>query len=109
MPGTANIYKINYADYLCKNKPIADDAGMMLLHFLLKCEVKEVSLAGFDGFTANYNENYFEKDLYVNTEPEALLEKTSAIRNHMKELQKKININFLTPSLYNSANMNIEI
>ena len=47
---------INYASYLGEGKA-SDNAGAMLIRFLAQVGVKQIALAGFDGFAVNTNEN----------------------------------------------------
>lgn len=93
-------YVINYSDYLSENPIISDNAGLILLHFLSKIEVKEVCLVGFDGFSVNGLENYFDADFTNSTEFENLIEKTNAIAEEIKKLSNKMKIKFLTKSRY---------
>lgn len=91
---------INYTDYLTENPIISDNAGLILLHFLTKIGVSQVSLAGFDGFSINGLDNYFDTEFTNSTEYENLIEKTSAIAEEIKKLSRKMNIKFLTKSRY---------
>ncbi len=91
---------INYTDYLTENPIISDNAGLILLHFLTKIGVSQVSLAGFDGFSINGLDNYFDTEFTNSTEYENLIEKTNAIAEEIKKLSRKMNIKFLTKSRY---------
>lgn len=95
-----NIYKINYADYLNKDSLISDNAGLILLRLLRKCGVKTVALAGFDGFVANAEENYFDKELINNVEKEILELKTEKIGKQLECLKKDMNMVFITTTQY---------
>ena len=91
---------INYSDYLSQNPIISDNAGLILLHFLCKINVKEVNLVGFDGFSMNGLENYYDSEFTNSTEYENLIEKTNAIADEIKKLSNKMKVNFLTKSRY---------
>lgn len=95
-----NAYKINYSDYLCNDSRIGDNSGMMLISLLRKCGVNSIALAGFDGFKASYSENYFEKELNVNVEMDALLAKTALISEQFEMFKKDMDIKFITTSQY---------
>ena len=91
---------INYADYLNEDDIISDNAGLMLMNFLRKIGVSEINLAGFDGFSVNGIENYFDVDYTNSTEYDSLILKTEAISKKIKSLSNSMRINFLTESKY---------
>lgn len=93
-------YVVNYSDYLSDNPIISDNAGLILLHFLSKLGVKKVNLAGFDGFTVNGLDNYFDSKYTNSTEYDNLIEKTNAVAEEMKKISNKMIIRFLTKSRY---------
>lgn len=67
----------------------------MLMHM----EVTKVFLAGFDGF-ANENKDYYDVSFSFGNTKEDMKIKNDKTINSLKELKKKIEIEFLTPSLY---------
>lgn len=97
---SGNIYRINYANYLNQDRLISDNAGLMLLCLLKRCGVKKVALAGFDGFAANAEENYFDKELINNVEEEILELKTKKIEKQMECIKKDMEIVFITTTQY---------
>lgn len=95
------VYIVNYTDYLNLDYMISDNAGLMLCQLLKKCGVKEIALAGFDGFVADATRNYFDKELINNVEAEALEMKTQKISEQLRKLKQDMNILFVTKSKYN--------
>ena len=95
-----NAMIINYSDYLNDDSVISDNAGLMLMNFLRVVGVKKISLAGFDGFSLNSTENYYDFDYMNSTEYENLIDKTQAIAKKIKSLSNHIRIEFLTESQY---------
>lgn len=95
-----NIFKVNYSSYLNGEQMISDNAGLMLCLLLLKCGVKEIALAGFDGFASNSQNNYFNEKLINNVEKEEAEIKTQKIREQIYALQQHMKIEFVTESLY---------
>ena len=91
---------INYSDYLNEDAIISDNAGLMLMNFLNKIGVKEINLAGFDGFGINRFDDYFDSDYLNDTEYEELINKTKKIAKRIKALSGSMKINFLTESKY---------
>lgn len=95
-----NVYRINYESYLNSDSLISDNAGLMLLQLLKKCGVKTITLAGFDGFVAGAENNYFDKELINNVEARVLEEKTQKIRKQVDSLKRDMNIVFITKTHY---------
>lgn len=77
-----------------------DNAGMMLIRLLANAGLKKVYLAGFDGFSSNENRNYYTKKIADNLPPDEANRKNRSIYTQIKALKEKIEINFLTPSIY---------
>ena len=88
-------------DSLCdKSFEQPDNAGMMLLRLLSELGLKKATLAGFDGFTSPEQENYFSQKIANHNTPEIARKKNADISKQIQKVAKQINIEFLTPSLY---------
>lgn len=92
--------RINYSSYLNADNMVFDDAGLMLLQLLKKCNVKKVALAGFDGFSSKNEENYFQNEAGHSMEPLTPNEKTERIKIQMKQMKEDMDITFITTSQY---------
>ena len=104
---TSNIKKrnesfmlINYHSLINPKYSEFDNAGIMLLRLLKNIGINKVAIAGYDGFRNNPHDNYFSDSMINTTNSEALNERNSCIAEQIKELQKDIHVEFLTPSLY---------
>lgn len=93
-------YVINYASYLNEHELVADNAGLMLLKLLIKCGVKDIYLAGFDGFKAQVEENYYNKRMINAVDSDILFEKNKVVAAVIKEMRERAEIHFITNSLY---------
>jgi len=91
---------LNYSDYLNEDTVISDNAGLMLINFLNKIGVRQVYLAGFDGFSKNRLDNYFDTAYANSAEYETLIYKTEAISRRLQALSNSMEIRFLTESKY---------
>lgn len=104
---TSNLHKIlpetiqvNYSSYLAENPIVCDNPTLMLLNLLVSMGIRDVSVAGFDGFSSNPEDNYFAQGLSMGSSITSKVEKNKLVSNEVKGLQKRIKINFLTESLY---------
>lgn len=92
-------YKLNYEALLLKNIANADNALVLCLNFLIKAGVLEVYLAGFDGYKPGID-NYYEKEYNFVNDDSFKLERNRLLSNALSILAEKLNIKFLTKTLY---------
>lgn len=104
---TSNLHKIlpetiqvNYSSYLAENPIVCDNPTLMLLNLLVSMGVREVAVAGFDGFSSNPEDNYFAQGLSMGSSITSKVEKNKLVSDEVKGLRRRIKINFLTDSLY---------
>lgn len=94
-------YTLNYSSLIDPKTEIIDNSLVMLLKAMIKTGVKEVSLAGFDGYSKR-TDNYFN----TNREYSFAKEKASYLNGYVKDfissVTKKIKISFVTNSHYMS-------
>jgi len=93
-------YRVNYSDYLNAQPLANDNAALMLLALLTKLNVKNVAIAGLDGFHADASRHYFEDELELSLDNESLQEMNTQITGALREMYGKFELTFLTPSLY---------
>ena len=95
-----HMYVVDYASYINEEQCIADNAGLMCINFLNKLGVKNIMLAGFDGFSANTQENFFETSMCLDVESDRLQRMNIATSQKLVQLGTQLNISFLTKSMY---------
>jgi 4-hydroxy 2-oxovalerate aldolase len=91
-------YKVDYSSLLGNGSEV-DNAGLMFLSLLAKIGVNKVTIAGFDGFTYD-PEDYLD---FVSTSymQRNLDYRNSEITRELHRISQMLEIEFLTPSLYN--------
>ena len=60
-------------------------------------------LAGFDGFSADINENYYEKGMRHTISSSQAHERNDFYKKLIASILSKGNVKFVTPSMYESA------
>ena len=103
---TSNIstsHAVNYSSYLNEEEIISDNAGLMLINVLKKADVHELYLAGFDGFQTSGEGNYFDGKLNLNIQYQKREEMNDAIIGYFAKLRRNLNVNFLTPTIYDTG------
>ena len=86
----------SFNDCVYFNEMFCEDSTVMLLKVLLRCNCTNVAIAGFDGFLPGAT-NYY-KDAYTNEKGNYVSSKT--IRHILSDTLDKLNIHYLTPSVY---------
>ncbi len=92
-------YMLNYLSLISQNRVNSDNALLLAVAALIRIGMKEVYLAGFDGFRAKENDYYDARYAFAgNDEYNLSSNETTALG--LKQLSQKVDIHFLTESLY---------
>ena len=96
---TKNVKYVNYASLIDESSEFPDNSMMMLVRLLCKVGVKQVALAGFDGYTAD-NVNFYDANMeysFIKEKADSLNESGRAFFDSVKD---QIKIFFVTTSNY---------
>lgn len=92
-------YVLNYESLLATETTNPDNSLFLLLNFLKKCGVKNVALAGFDGYKVNES-NYWQKGFELVAADSAVEQKNKQMSDALSMFNKDIKIEFVTPTQY---------
>lgn len=94
-------YLLNYAELIDEDHLIEDNALIMILKVLCNSSPDSVALAGFDGFnTETADQNYYDSYMDFRPDNDKLSVINEAVRKKLPEFKEKLELFFLTPSLY---------
>lgn len=93
-------YIFDYEELFDGGEIIGDNALIMILRMLFQCQVDKVVLAGFDGFSPQTEENFYDEYLELSADFQRLLQVNEAVKERIKQFREKLDIVFLTKSLY---------
>ncbi len=96
---TQSDYVFNFSSYSLREPEIIDNAGLMMIKILCACDVKKVAIAGMDGYSADYSNDYYDKSLEFDYSKEASY-RNALISEKLSELSKQIEIEFITETEY---------
>lgn len=93
---------LNYKNWIEISDGRTHDSSSVITFNLLKaCGVKEILLAGFDGFMVNINENYSDPNLRRPVSVEQVERRNAYYKSFISEIAfSGIRITFITPSKY---------
>lgn len=96
IPADGAYLQTDYRNLLSDIYTVKDNAGLMAINFLMSLGVKDIYLAGLDGYTHDEKENYGDHSMSIIMKNAVW----DAINDGMSEMldrySKKINIKFLT-------------
>ena len=90
----------DYHALLNENTYVRDNAGLMAIKFLVGFGVNEIILAGFDGYSHDYNENYADQSLLMITKNAMIDAMNAGMSNAIKKFSEHIKLYFLTNSKF---------
>ena len=79
----------------------------MLFKYLENEGVKEVAIAGLDGYSHDLDDNYADDSMIIKTSNEIFDRRNEGINCFIKDLSKKMQIHFVTKAKYICNNDNI--
>jgi 4-hydroxy 2-oxovalerate aldolase len=90
------LLKTNYIELVNCEERVSDNAGLMLIKFLMKLGVKEIALAGFDGYSYANEQNYAKSAMRLSYKKSDLDALNNGLTRVLKEYKKEIDIDFVT-------------
>lgn len=99
--GRGNVKILNYANWINVDEKTHDSSFVIILNLLKKCGVKEILLAGLDGFSTNINENYYDIEMRRPVNEQQAIARNEYYKSLIQSArQAGMNINFVTHSKY---------
>ena len=92
--------RVDYASLLNPVDAVKDNAGLMLLKLLIQLGVKEIWLAGMDGYSHIASENYAQEDMRMTAKVQTLDAMNQGMCQVLRELSQQADIRFLTTPKY---------
>ena len=97
----------DYQNCIANDFENSDNALLMLLNIFRKCKVKNrILLAGFDGFSVDYANNFYNDDILYVIDKNKVLELNVLLTKYISHYRKELNIEFVTNSLYDLEKKN---
>ena len=92
-------YVVNYNNLIDEEAEFMDNSMMMLVRLLEKVGVKDIALAGFDGYTPD-DVNYFDENMEYSFVKEKADSLNKSGRVFFAQAKETMNIQFVTESYY---------
>ena len=96
-----NVKILDYKKWIEAGEQTHDSSSVICLNLLKAIGVKDIALAGFDGFSVSINENYADPDLRRPVNEEQAKRRNEYYKRFISEIASfGIKITFVTPSKY---------
>lgn len=91
---------IDYDRFTNNYEGVVDNAALMLIKYLISEGVKEINIAGLDGYSHNLEDNYADEQMIIRASKEGLDKKNKGLNNFIHEVSVNTNIVFVTTNKY---------
>ena len=98
--GDSVYMQVRYRDLLNSVDAVKDNAGLMAIKLLMEYGVKEILLAGFDGYSHETKDNYANKQMEFVTRNAVLDATNDGMETALRQFSKQVKIGFLTTPKY---------
>lgn len=92
-------YMIDFYSLALDSTDIIDNAGVMAIKLMQMLNVKNIVIAGMDGYNDKNPDVYSDETTYYDFSDEAVI-RNKYIKLELDKLKKDLNIRFITPTLY---------
>ena len=100
LPDRGAKYRVDYRRLLNHLEPVWDNAGLMLVKLLIQLGVKELYLAGVDGYSHDPGENYAQDALRLAAKSQTLDAMNQGMCQVLGQFAQQATIRFLTKPRY---------
>lgn len=100
--------RTQYSNLLNPIESVRDNAGLMLIQYLIQMGVSKVILAGVDGYSHDADENYAERRMQLITKKSVLDSMNTGISKMLSHYSHKIAITYLTKRKFVGLNIPME-
>ena len=99
--GRGSVKILNYANWIEVDERTHDSSAVIALKLLQACGIRNILLAGFDGFSVNINDNYYDPNLRHPVNAEQAERRNAYYKKLIKRVSDVgIDVTFVTASLY---------
>ena len=96
IPASDAYVQTNYHDLLNHEDAVQDNAGMMLIKYLIQLDAVKIFVAGLDGYSVDAIRNYVDPQMSVYSGKERFTAMNQGMIHVLKEFKEQIEIEFVT-------------
>ena len=92
--------QFRYKSLLNDNEYVRDNAGLMITKLLIQIGVKHIQLAGFDGYSNDFQDNYIEGPRILSIKKERIDSINKGLSEVFKKMSQEVKLEFITKPLH---------
>ncbi|MCD7804491.1 MAG: aldolase catalytic domain-containing protein [Oscillospiraceae bacterium] len=96
IPAVDVYLQTNYKTLLNDNNAVRDNAGMMLVKFLMQLGARKVYIAGIDGYSTDPNQNFADEKMTFYTKKAVFEAMNEGMTEVLKKYKEEIEIEYVT-------------
>ena len=100
IPAVGAYLQTKYRELLNDNEAVRDNAGMMLIKYLISLGVKKIYIAGMDGYSADPSRNFADEKMNFYTQRAVFEAMNKGMAEVLKEFRQKTEIEYITTPKY---------
>lgn len=100
IPAVDVYLQTKYRDLLNNKETVRDNAGMMLIKFLINLGVKKIYIAGIDGYSSDPNQNFADEKMNFFTQKAVFDAMNVGMNAVLREYQRDVEIEYVTTPHY---------
>ncbi|MBQ2830437.1 MAG: aldolase catalytic domain-containing protein [Oscillospiraceae bacterium] len=93
---TDGVLVVDYIELLNTEEYVNDNAGLMLIAFLIKQGARKIHIAGMDGYSPLAEDNYLDEGLVIPKRRDVILRQNAGMESVLERYSKQIPIEFVT-------------
>lgn len=103
---TSNIPSVNvylqtkYKDLINKEEMVSDNAGMMLIKYLIQMGAKKILIAGIDGYSVDPSKNFMDSKMNFYAQKATFEAMNKGMEKVLKEYSELVDIEYVTTQKY---------
>lgn len=100
IPSTDAYLKTRYHNLVNNVEAVEDNAGMMLIKYLIRLGASKILIAGIDGYSMDPTQNFADQKMNLYTQKATFEAMNSGINEVLREFAEQIEIEFVTKPKY---------
>ena len=93
-------FKVDYNELINDNADVKDNAGLMAISLLIKLGVKDIYIAGIDGYSMDASSNYENEEMNHSLKWDYLQRQNIGIGIELEKLRNMVELHFVTTSMF---------
>ena len=97
IPTDGTYLQTRYKTLMNDTEAVKDNAGLMLIRYLIMLGVETVYIAGLDGYSTDISENFVEAKMAFRSERDVMERMNVGLSKELRRMRNEIQLEYITP------------